>query len=108
VIVELIAQGITAVLIIDFGLHLRQKLQTVQTTVAAQEKTITAQAEQMKAQSTALQDFERLNKLMPQVIDFVNPEVQLKREQAFQGRIERDAAAQIDAIKSTPNTMSRS
>jgi hypothetical protein len=52
--------------------------------------TIEAQAEQMKAQSIVLQDAERLYKLMQQVIDFVNPEAQLKREQAFQARLERE------------------
>jgi hypothetical protein len=59
--------------------------------IESQEKTIAAQAEYMKAQSTVLQDFERLNKLMQQVIDFVDPQKQLQREQAFQARLQRDA-----------------
>jgi hypothetical protein len=59
--------------------------------IEGQEKTIAAQAEQMKAQNIVLQDSERLNKMMQQVIDFVNPEAQLKREQAFQVRVQRDA-----------------
>jgi hypothetical protein len=58
--------------------------------IEGQEKTIAAQAKQMKAQSTVLQDFERLNTLMKQVIDVVNPEAQLKHEQAFQARLERE------------------
>jgi hypothetical protein len=58
--------------------------------IEGQEKTIAAQAEQMKAQSTVLQDFERLNKLMQQVIDVVDPEAQLKREQAYRARADRD------------------
>jgi len=83
VIVELIAQGVTIVLVIYFGLHLRHKLQTLQTTVAAQEKTIAAQDQQMKAQSAVLQDLERLNKLMQQAFDF--------RDQAYKEQVERDA-----------------
>jgi uncharacterized coiled-coil protein SlyX len=87
---DLIGHVVTIALVIYFGWHLRQRLQTLQTTVAAQEKTIpaqekaiTGQAEQMKAQSTVLQDVERLNKMMQQAIDF--------REQAYQERVERDA-----------------
>jgi hypothetical protein len=87
---DLLGHVLTIALVIYFGLHLRQKLQTLQATVAAQEKTIAAQAEQIKAQSTVLQDAERLSKMMQQVIDFVNPEAQLKREQAFQARLERE------------------
>jgi hypothetical protein len=48
--------------------------------IEGQEKTIAAQAEQMKAQSMVLQDFERLNKVMQQVIDFADPQKQLQRE----------------------------
>jgi hypothetical protein len=58
--------------------------------IESQKATIEAQAEQMKAQSTVLQDVERLHKLMQQVIDFVDPQRQLQREQAFQVRLERE------------------
>jgi hypothetical protein len=61
-------------------------------TIASQKETIAALAEQMKAQSTVLQDFERLSKLMQQVIDTVSDPAALQREQAFRARVERDAA----------------
>jgi hypothetical protein len=103
VIYDLIGHGLTLACVIYFGLHLRQKVQTLQATVTAQEKTIaaqekaiTGQAEQMKAQSTVLQDVERLNKLMKQVIDVVDPQTQLQREQAYKVRVERDAAVLLE------------
>jgi hypothetical protein len=96
VIYDLIGHGVTLAFVIYFGLHLRQKVQTLQTTVTAQGKTIAAQ-------STMLQDGERLNKMMQQmmkeVITVVDPEAQLKRERAYKERAERDAAARVEAIK---------
>jgi uncharacterized coiled-coil protein SlyX len=90
VIYDLIGHGVTLAFVIYFGLHLRQKVQTLQATVAAQEKTITAQekaitgqAEQMKAQSTVLQDFERLNKLMKEIIDTVDAPAMIERWQKY-------------------------
>jgi hypothetical protein len=59
-------------------------------------KTIDAQAEQMKAQSTVLQDFEPLNQIMKQVIDTVSDPAALQREQAYRERVDRDAHAQVD------------
>src|SRR5215475_5340606 len=44
----------------------------------------------MQAQSTVLQDVERLNKVMQQVIDFFDPQAQLQREQAYRDRVTRD------------------
>jgi hypothetical protein len=58
--------------------------------IEGQEKTIAAQAELMKAQSTVLQDVERFNKIMQQVIDFVDPQAQLQREQAYRDRVDRE------------------
>jgi uncharacterized membrane protein YgaE (UPF0421/DUF939 family) len=58
--------------------------------IEGQKATIEAQAEQMKAQSTVLQDVERLNKVMQQVIVFFDPQAQLQREQAYKQRVERD------------------
>jgi hypothetical protein len=60
--------------------------------IESQEKTIAAQAEFMKAQSTVLQDFECLSKLMQQVIDAVSDPAALQREQAYKARVDRDAA----------------
>jgi hypothetical protein len=89
--VDLIAQIVTIGLVIYLGLHLRSQLRTLKSAVEAQKVTIEAQAESMKAQSAVLQDFERLNKVMQHVVAFVDPEAQLKREQAFQTRVQRDA-----------------
>jgi uncharacterized membrane protein YgaE (UPF0421/DUF939 family) len=58
--------------------------------IESQKATIEAQAEQMKAQSTVLQDVERLNKVMQQVVAFFDPQAQLQREQAYKARVERD------------------
>lgn len=58
--------------------------------IEGQEKTIAAQAEQMKAQSTVLQDFERLNKVMQQVVDIAGDPAALQREQAYKARMDRD------------------
>jgi septal ring factor EnvC (AmiA/AmiB activator) len=107
---DLITQIVTLALVIYFGLHLRTQLRTVKSTVEAQKATIDAQAEQMKAlkatidaqaeqmkaQSTVLQDFERLNKIMQQVIDFVDPETQLKREQAYRAWVDREVPDQLE------------
>jgi hypothetical protein len=49
----------------------------------------------MKAQSTVLQDFERLNQMMKLMIDTVSDPAALQREQAFRERVERDAAAHL-------------
>ena len=57
-----------------------------------QKATIEAQAESLKAQSTVLQDVERLSKMMQQVIAFYDPQAVLQREQAYKARVERDAA----------------
>jgi hypothetical protein len=89
---DLIMQGVTLALVIYFGLHLRSQLRTLKHTVEAQKATIEAQAESMKAQSTVLQDLERHNKIMQQVIDFFDPTAQLQREQAYKARVDRDAA----------------
>jgi hypothetical protein len=56
--------------------------------IEGQEKTIAAQAEQMKAQSTVLQDFERLSKLMQQVIDTVDAPAMLERWQKYKEMVE--------------------
>jgi len=58
--------------------------------IESQEKTIAAQAEYMKAQSTVLQDFERLNNLMKHVLDTVSDPAALQREQAYKARVDRD------------------
>jgi hypothetical protein len=91
VILELIVQGVAIALVIYFGLHLRQKLQTLQTTMAAQEKTIAAQAESMKAQNTVLQEFERLNKMMKEVINTVDAPAMLQRMQSYKELVDREA-----------------
>src|SRR5919108_4894632 len=62
VMYELIAQGLTLVLVIYFGLHLRQKIQTLQTTVAFQKDTIDAL---VKHQG----DVDALNRTMKQTVD---------------------------------------
>jgi hypothetical protein len=80
---DLIGHVVTILLMIYFGVHLRTQLRTVRSTVEAQKVTIDAQAEQMKAQSTVLQDVERLNKMMQQAIDY--------REQAYKELVGRDA-----------------
>ena len=55
--------------------------------IESQEKTIAAQAEYMKAQSTVLQDFERLNNMMKHVLDTVSDPAALQREQAYKARV---------------------
>jgi hypothetical protein len=92
VILDHIEQVVTMALVIYFGWHLRTQLRTVKSTVEAQKGTIDAQAEQMKAQSTVLQDVERLTKMMQQVIAFVDQQAVLQREQAYKAQVERDAA----------------
>jgi hypothetical protein len=59
--------------------------------IEGQEKTIAAQAEQMKAQSTVLQDFERLNKVMQQVIDTVDAPAMLERWQKYKALVDVQA-----------------
>jgi hypothetical protein len=88
VIYDLIGHSVTLAFVIYFGLPLRQKVQTLQTTVTAQEKTIAAQAERMKAQSTVLQDFERLNKMMKQVIDTVDAPAMIERWQKYKSLVD--------------------
>jgi hypothetical protein len=63
--------------------------------IESQEKTIAAQAEYMKAQSTVLQDFERLNNMMKHVLDTVSDPAALQREQAYKARVDRDADALV-------------
>jgi hypothetical protein len=75
--------------------------------IESQEKTIAAQAEHMKAQSTVLQDFERHSKIMQQVIDFFNPQAQLQREQAYKERFERDMKAWEEVISTAYGVMTR-
>jgi hypothetical protein len=87
---DLIAQIITLMAVIYVGWHLRRELHTVKEAVVAQKATIDAQAESMKAQSTVLQDVERLNKVMQQVVAFFDPQAQLQREQAYRDRVDRD------------------
>jgi hypothetical protein len=89
---ELITQILTIALVGYVGWHLRSQLRTLKSAVDVQKAAIDAQAEQMKAQSTVLQDVERLNKLMQQVIDFFDPQAALQREQAYKARVEREAA----------------
>src|SRR5262245_10244695 len=85
-----VAQGVTLILVVYFGLHLRSQLRTLKATMETQKLTIEAQAEQMNAQSTVLQDFERHSKIMQQVIAFFGPEAQLRRGQAYKELVERD------------------
>jgi uncharacterized membrane protein YgaE (UPF0421/DUF939 family) len=73
--------------------------------IESQKATIEAQAEQMKAQSTVLQDVERLNKVMQQVIAFFDPQAQLQREQAYKERFERDMKAWEETISNAYGTM---
>ncbi len=88
VIYELIGHGVTITVVIYVGLHLRRQLHTLKGTVEAQKATIDAQAEQMKAQSTVLENFERLNKQMKEVIDTVDAPAMLKRMQAYKEIVE--------------------
>ena len=98
-VLDWLAQGVTLVLVIYFGLHLRSQLCKVKSMVETQKATIEAQAESMKAQSAVLQDFERYSKIMQQVIDFFDPKAQLQREQAYKERVERDLKALEDDIQ---------
>ena len=97
VIANLMAQVVTIALVIYVGLHLRSRIQTLQTAVDAQKATINAQAEQLKAQSTLLQDSERLDNRMKLVIDTASPPASLQREQAYYERVQRDATALLQA-----------
>ncbi len=89
--VDLIAQIVTLGLVVYFGLHLWSQLRALKSMVETQKTTIEAQAESIQAQSTVLQDFERLNKMIKQVMDLLDPEAQLRREQAHKTRVDRDA-----------------
>ena len=73
--------------------------------IESQKATIEAQAEQIRAQSTVLQDFERHSKIMQQVIDFFDPQAQLQREQAYKERFERDMKAWEEAISTAYQVM---
>jgi hypothetical protein len=64
--------------------------------IESQKATIEAQSEQIKAQSTVLQDFERLNNIMKHVLDTVSDPAALQREQAYKERVDRDANALVD------------
>jgi hypothetical protein len=59
---NLIGQGVSIAVVIYFGLHLRQKLQTLQTTAATQKETIEALVKHRE-------DFEALNRIMKQTLD---------------------------------------
>jgi hypothetical protein len=65
--------------------------------IEGQEKTIAAQAEQMKAQSTVLQDFERLNKVMQQVIDMVDAPAMIQRWQSYRALVDQHSTEQYQA-----------
>jgi hypothetical protein len=107
---DLIMQGVTLVLVIYFGLHLRTQLRVVKSTVEVQEKAIAAQAEhmkalqamiqaqaeQLKAQSTLLQDAERSSKMMQQVVDIADPETTLKRMQSYKKIVDLESQAVAD------------
>jgi hypothetical protein len=76
-------QIVTLILVGYGGWHLRRELRTLKEAVATQKATIEAQAEHMKAQSTVLQDFERLNKMMKEFIDTVDAPAMLQRWQQY-------------------------
>jgi hypothetical protein len=61
--------------------------------IESQKATIEAQSEQIKAQSTVLQDFERLNKGMRQVIDTVDAPAMLQRMQSYKALVDTEADA---------------
>jgi hypothetical protein len=67
--------------------------------IESQEKTIAAQAEQMKAQSTVLQDFERLNKMMKEVIDTVDAPAMLQRLKSYKGLVDQEAQDQLKRLQ---------
>jgi hypothetical protein len=100
-VVDWLTQGVTLVLVIYFGLHLRNQLRTLKSAVETQKVTIEAQSESIKAQSAVLQDFERHIKIMQQVIDFFDPQAQLQREQAYKERVDCNAATRLDQQKDT-------
>jgi hypothetical protein len=75
-----------------FGV-LKRLIEGQEKTIAAQAEqmkalkaTIDAQAEQMKAQSTVLQDVERLYNVVKHVLDTVSDPAALQREQAYKAR----------------------
>jgi hypothetical protein len=83
------------ILLVVVGGGLAWYIRLLKRAVDAQKATIDAQAEQLKAQSTVLQDFERLNKTMKLVIDTVSDPAALQREQAYKERVDRDATALV-------------
>jgi hypothetical protein len=100
---HLIAQIVTILGIIYVWWHLRTCLQTLQVTVDAQKTAIEAQKAsieavevQLKAQSTVLQDFERVYRTMKLAVDTFSDPAALQREQAFRERVVRDTAALLE------------
>ena len=79
VIYDLIAQGVTIVVVVYIGLHLRQKLQTVQTTATTQKETIEALVKHRE-------DFEALNRIMKQTVDAMQMIFQELRTELAQTR----------------------
>lgn len=103
VIANLILQIVIMALVIYVGWHFRTRIQTLQATANTQKDaidalkaTIDALAEQLKVQSTVLQDFERLNKAMKLMLDTVSDPAALQREQAYKARVDRDVAALLE------------
>jgi hypothetical protein len=82
--------------VVWLGGVLKRAIEGQEKTIAALKTTIEAQAEQMKAHSMMVQDVERLHKMIQQVLDIVNPEAQLRREQARMALLDRDAAAMME------------
>jgi hypothetical protein len=99
VIYDLIGHGVTLAVVIYVGLQLRSQLRALKGTVEAQQATIDAQAELMKAQRTVLQDVERWQKIMQQVVDIAGDPAALQREQAFQARLEHEMHHRLQAME---------
>jgi hypothetical protein len=98
---ELIGQiviGGLEIVIIAVTIYVGVKLKGA---INAQKATIDAQAEHVKTLSTVIQDFERLNKTMKLVLDTVNDQVTLQREQAFKERVVRDTEYVIQRLLGT-------
>jgi hypothetical protein len=87
---------IQIMLLVVVGGGLAWYIRLLKRAVDAQKATIDAQAEHLKAQSTVLQDFARLNEMMKRVIDTLSDPAALQQEEAYRERVGRDAAAQLD------------
>jgi hypothetical protein len=61
--------------------------------------TIDAQAEQMRAQSTVLIDVERNNKIMQQIIDTVDAPAMLERWQKYKGLVDQNAQDEVKRLQ---------